>query len=164
MHSEIDNDLFDDDDYPLSSKLLAQLRREKILRDRIRKRKITDNDAAVVQNDYSVGAIWLVSDRKVTFNTVRKEEHYHDSKPLRPGVVLRSPDQETGFEVCWVPGSSRLDGANRNPGLIVVYNDTAYLPFFYEWYHLKTLEQHRGHFPPDKREELQKKSQIVGRL
>lgn len=147
------DDFFEDLDYDLTSRLLHHLRSENELQKRARSRRNANADTDEAYSDYTPGTIWVVDDHKVHFRGTRQEQAYHEGR--RPGVVLLPPDKETGFEVCWIPGSSRL--TERLPNRTLVIENTAYLLCFYEWYRPRTLESKKGELTPDKLLELQHK-------
>lgn len=147
------DEFFEDLEYDLTSRLLHQLRFEKELRKRSLSRRNATADTADAYSDYAPGTIWAVDDHKVHFRGKRDEHSYHEGR--RPGVVLFPPAKETGYEVCWIPGSSRL--TDRISSRTVLTKDTAYLLCFHEWYRPQTLESKTGDLPPDKLLELRHK-------
>ncbi len=149
------DEFFEHLEYDLTSRLLHQLRFEKKLQKRLRSRRNATEETDDAYSDYSLGTIWVVDDHKVHFRGKRDEKSYHDGR--RPGVVLFPPAKETGYEVCWIPGSSRL--ADRIPSRTVLSKDTAYLLCDYEWYRPQTLESKKGELTADKLLELQRKSE-----
>lgn len=149
-------DEFSEDlEYDLTSRLLHQLRFEKELQKRLRSRRNATEEMDDAYSDYSLGTVWVVDDHKVHFRGKRDEKSYHDGR--RPGVVLISPCKETHYEVCWIPGSSKVAG--RPIARIVVSANTAYLLCEKEWYRPQTLESKKGKLSVDKLLELQRKSE-----
>ncbi len=147
------DEFFEHLEYDLTSRLLHQLRFEKKLQKRLRSRRNATEETDDAYSDYSLGTIWVVDDHKVHFRGRRDEKSYHDGR--RPGVVIVSPCKETRYEVCWIPGSSKIAG--RPIARIVVSENSAYLLCEKEWYRPQTLESKRGDLPPDKLLELRHK-------
>lgn len=147
------DEFFEELEYDLTSQLLHRLRHKRELKRRVRLRVDAIVQGKKAYSQYAPGTIWLVDDRKVHFRGRRDGKSYHVGG--RPGVVLFPPEQETQYEVCWIPGSSQLAG--RLPDRTVISQNTAYLLCEREWYLPWTLESPRGKIAADKLLELQQK-------